>query len=151
MSLFAQIDDQLKAAMRAKDTSTLNTLRMLKSAIKYEAIQKHGADGQATDDEIIAVIRREIKKREDSIAAFTQAGRADQAAAESTEIDLLKTFLPAALTEEELDAIVTAAIAEVGATSRAQMGAVMKLASAKAAGRTDGKTLSALVQKKLGG
>lgn len=151
MSLLTQIDDQLKAAMRAKDASTLNTLRMLKSAIKYAAIEKHGADGQANDDDIIAVIRREIKKREDSIAAFAQAGRSDQAAAERAEIDLLKTFLPAAFTDEELDAIVTSAITEVGATSRAQMGAVMKLASAKVAGRTDGKTLSALVQKKLGG
>lgn len=147
MSLLAHIDDQLKAALRAKDAPTLNTLRMLKSAVKYAAIEK--PDAVPTDADVIAVVRREIKKREDSIAAFTQAGRADQAAAESAELALLKTFLPAPLTQAELEAIVDSAIAETGATSRAQMGAVIKAATAKAAGRADGKTLSALVQQKL--
>jgi uncharacterized protein YqeY len=148
-NLVSRIDEELKAAMRAKDAVTLNTLRLLKSAVKYGSIEKHGADGIATDDEVITAVRREIKKRQDSIDSYTKAGRTESAAAEQNEIEILKTFLPASLSDAELEALVDAAISEVGATSKAQMGAVMKVATAKAGGRADGKVLSQLVQKKL--
>jgi uncharacterized protein YqeY len=148
-TLVSRIDDEIKNAMRAKEALRLNTLRMLKSAVKYASIEKHGADGVATDEEVIVAIRKEIKKRDDSVAAFSQAGRTEAADNERAEIRILQELLPAALSEAEVEAIVKAAIAEVGATTKAQMGAVMKLAAAKAAGRVDGKTLSGLVGRLL--
>jgi len=149
MSLVANIDADLKAAMMARDAEKLSVLRMLKSAVKYAAIEKGGADSVPTDLEVIAVVRREAKKREDSITQFTQAGRTELADKEKKELEFLKTFLPAQLTPEKLEALVKEAIAEVGATSKAQMGSVMKAAQAKAAGQADGKTLSQLVQRLL--
>jgi uncharacterized protein YqeY len=149
MSLVAKIDADLKAAMFAKDAEKLSVLRMLKSAVKYAAIEKGGADSVPTDLEVLSVVRKEVKKREDSIASFTQAGRNDMADKEKTEMEFLKTMLPAQLTPEKLEQLVKEAITEVGATSKAQMGSVMKAAQAKAAGQADGKTLSQLVQRLL--
>lgn len=149
MSLFAQIDNAIKEAMRAKATEQLSVLRMLKSAVKYAAIEKGGQNATLTDEETIQVIRREIKKRQDSVASYDQAGRADLSAKESAEIAILKAYLPQELAAEEVQSLVRQAIAEVGATSKAQMGAVMKLVTERAAGRADGRTLSAEVQKQL--
>ena len=149
MSLVAKIDADLKAAMIAKDAEKLSVLRMLKSAVKYAAIEKGGADSVPTDLEVLSVVRKEVKKREDSIASFTQAGRTDMADKEKKEMEFLKTMLPAQLTPEKLEQLVKEAIAEVGATSKAQMGSVMKAAQAKAAGQADGKALSQLVQRML--
>lgn len=149
MSLVAKIDADLKAAMLARDAETLSVLRMLKSAVKYAAIEKGGADSVPTDLDVLAVVRKEAKKREDSFTQFTAAGRTDLADKEKKELDFLKTLLPAQLTPEKLEALVKEAIAEVGATSKAQMGSVMKAAQAKAAGQADGKALSQLVQKLL--
>ena len=149
MSLVANIDADLKAAMMARDAEKLSVLRMLKSAVKYAAIEKGGADSVPSDLEVIAVVRKEAKKREDSITQFTQAGRTELADKEKKELEFLKTLLPAQLTPEKLEVLVKEAIAEVGATSKAQMGSVMKAAQAKAAGQADGKTLSQIVQKLL--
>ena len=149
MSLVAKIDADLKAAMIAKDAETLSVLRMLKSAVKYAAIEKGGADSVPTDLEVLSVVRKEVKKREDSISSFTQAGRTEMADKEKKEMEFLKTMLPAQLTAEKLEQLVKEAITEVGATSKAQMGSVMKAAQAKAAGQADGKTLSQLVQRLL--
>ena len=149
MSLVAKIDADLKAAMMARDAEKLSVLRMLKSAVKYAAIEKGGADSVPSDLDVIAVVRKEAKKREDSITQFTDAGRTELADKEKKELEFLKTMLPAQLTPEKLEVLVKEAIAEVGATSKAQMGSVMKAAQAKAAGQADGKTLSQLVQKLL--
>ena len=149
MSLVAKIDADLKAAMFAKDAEKLSVLRMLKSAVKYAAIEKGGADSVPTDLEVLSVVRKEVKKREDSIASFTQAGRTDMADKEKKEMEFLKTMLPAQMTPEKMEQLVKEAIAEVGATSKAQMGSVMKAAQAKAAGQADGKALSQLVQRML--
>jgi len=149
MSLVAQIDADLKAAMIAREAEKLSVLRMLKSAVKYAAIEKGGADSAPTDLEVLAVVRKEVKKREDSVSSFTQAGRTDLADKEKKELEFLRTFLPAQLSPEKVEALVKAAIAEVGATSKAQMGAVMKAAQVKAMGQVDGKTLSQLVQRLL--
>jgi len=149
MSLVAKIDADLKAAMIAKDAEKLSVLRMLKSAVKYAAIEKGGAEAVPTDLEVLAVVRKEVKKREDSIASFTQHGRTELAEKEKKEMEFLKTMLPAQLTPEKLEQLVKEAITEVGATSKAQMGSVMKAAQAKAAGQADGKTLSQLVQRLL--
>jgi uncharacterized protein YqeY len=149
MSLVAKIDADLKAAMIAKNAEKLSVLRMLKSAVKYAAIEKGGADSVPTDLEVLAVVRKEVKKREDSIASFTSAGRTEMAAKEKKEMEFLKTMLPAQLTPAKMEQLVKDAIAEVGATSKAQMGSVMKAAQEKAAGQADGKTLSQIVQRLL--
>ncbi len=149
MSLVAQIDADLKKAMIAREAEKLSVLRMLKSAVKYAAIEKGGADAVPTDPDVIAVVRREAKKREDSITSFEKAGRQDLADNEKSELVFLKEFLPAQMPPEQVEALVRAAIAETGATGKAQMGQVMKAAQAKAAGQVDGKTLSQVVQKLL--
>ena len=149
MSLVAKIDADLKAAMIAREADKLSVLRMLKSAVKYAAIEKGGSEAVPTDLEVVAVVRKEAKKREDSITQFTQAGRNDLAEKEKMELTFLKTFLPEQLTPEKMEALVREVIAETGATSKAQMGTVMKAAQAKAAGQADGKALSQIVQRLL--
>lgn len=139
----------MKTAMREKNTLALGTIRMLKSAIKNAAIEKGGADAELTDPEVVAVIRREVKKRQDSFEQYTSGGRPELAAQEEAEIAILNGYLPEPLAESELHAIIDAAIAEVGATSRKEMGAVMKLVQERTDGRADGKTLSQAVMAKL--
>jgi len=148
-TLAEQIDHDLKDAMKARDAARLGTLRMLKSALKYAAIEKSGADAVVDDETAVTVIRKQIKQREDAAEGFEKGGRPDSAASERAEIEVMNVYLPAALSAEELAAIVKEAITESGATGKAQMGAVMKLAQVKAAGRADGKSLSAEVQKHL--
>jgi len=149
MSLQEQIDQDIKEAMKARQAERLGVLRMLKSAVKNVAIEKGGASAVLDDPEVSAVIRKQVKQRMDSIEGFEKGGRPELAAKERAEIEVLSTYLPKALSEEELSALVKEAVAEAGATSKAQMGAVMKIATAKAAGRVDGKSLSQEVQRQL--
>ena len=149
MSLVAQIDADLKKAMLARAADKLSTLRMLKSAVKYAALEKGGAEAVPTDADVIAVVRKEAKKREDSIASFTQAARTDLADKETAELEFLRQYLPAQMPTDKIEALVQEVIAETGATTKAQMGLVMKAAQAKAAGQVDGKTLSQVVQRLL--
>lgn len=149
MTLQAQVDNDIKEAMKARDMARLNPLRMLKSALKNAAIEKGGAEATLEDTEALAVIRKQIKQRQDAVEGFEKGGRPELAANEKAEIELLSVYLPKGFTAEELSALVAEAIAESGATTKQQMGAVMKIASAKAAGRADGKALSAEVQKQL--
>jgi uncharacterized protein YqeY len=149
MSLNQQIDSDLKDAMRAKDTARLGVLRMLKSAIKYAAIEKSGAEGELDDSEVAQVVRKQVKQRQDSIESFEKGGRVELAEKEKNELAILNRYLPAAMSPEEIARLVRETIAEVGATSRAQMGAVMKAIGPKVAGRADGKTLSQEVQRQL--
>jgi uncharacterized protein YqeY len=148
MTLQERIDSDLKDAMRAKDAGKLAVLRMLKSAVKYAAIEKPG--GVLDDTAATQVIRKQVKQRQDSIESFEKGGRPELAAKEKEEMEILNAYLPKGLSAEELSALVREAITEVGATSKAQMGAVMKALQAKVAGRADGKALSAEVQKQLG-
>lgn len=150
MSTFsARLTEDMKNAMKAKDTVALNVTRNLKSAIKYAAIEKGGADGELDDTEAIAVVRKEMKKLQDSLAGFEQAGRSDSADAIKTEIAALEKYLPAGMSADELTALVEAVIAETGATSKKEMGAVMKTLQERAAGRADNRALSAQVAKRL--
>ncbi len=149
MALQTQVDSDIKDAMRAKDAAKLGVLRMLKTALMNAAIEKGGAGTILEDAEATAVIRKEVKKRQDSVASFEGAGRAELAEKEKAEIVVLETYLPQALSAEAVTALVREAIAEAGATSKKDMGAVMKIANAKAAGQVDGKTLSGEVQKQL--
>jgi uncharacterized protein YqeY len=147
MALADQLQQEIKAAMLAKDAERLNALRMLKSAIGYVQIEKK--TDALSDADFIAVVQREVKKRRDSAEQFTSGGRPELAAKEQSEIAVLEIFLPKQLSPEELEALVRATIQEIGATDKKQMGAVMKAVQAKVAGRADGKTISALVGKLL--
>ena len=149
MSLQERIDSDFKEAMRAKDATKLGVLRMLKSALTYAAIEKSGADADLNEAEAVQVIRKQVKQRHDSIESFEKGGRAELATKEKQELSILNTYLPQAMSPDELSKIVRETIAEVGATSKAQMAAVMKATQAKVAGRADGKTLSVEVQKQL--
>jgi uncharacterized protein YqeY len=144
-----QLSEDLKSAMRAKDSLALNTLRALKSALKNAAIEKGGADAELDENESVAIIRKQIKQRQDSFEQFSKAGRTDLAEREAGEIAVLEGYLPAALSEEEVAALVESAIAACGASSRAEMGKVMKVLQEQVAGRVDGKTLSQAVMLKL--
>jgi len=141
--------DDIKSAMKAKDQVSLTTLRALKSAIKNAAIEKGGADAELDETESLAVIRKQIKQRHDSITQFEDAGRPELADKEKEEILVLEKYLPTPLTEEEIGTIVADAVSETGASSKADMGKVMKAVQAKAEGRADGKLLSQLVMKAL--
>lgn len=145
-----QLTDDMKTAMREKDKVALGTIRMLKSSIKNAAIEKGGADAELTDAEISNVIRKEVKKRQDSIEQYEKAERPELADAEKAEIEVLQKYLPAAMSAEELEKAVDEAIAEVGATSKKEMGQVMKILQEKTGGRADGKALSQAVMAKLG-
>jgi uncharacterized protein YqeY len=149
MSFQAQIDQDIKEAMKAKQPERLNVIRMLKSALKNLAIEKGGINFELDDATALAVVRKEMKKRQDSIDSFEKGNRPDLAAKEKSEAEILAAYLPKAMTPEEIASLVKDVIAETGATSKAQMGAVMKLATERAAGRADGKTLSAAVNSSL--
>ena len=149
MTLQQQIDNDLKEAMKAKDAVRLGVVRMLKSALKNIAIEKGGPAATLEDTEVLATVRKQVKQRLDSIEGFEKGGRPELAAKERVEMEVLAAYLPKALTPEEVTALVKEAIAEAGATSKAQMGAAMKAATAKAAGRVDGKALSQEVQRQL--
>ncbi len=149
MTLQERVDSDLKDAMRAKDAARLGVLRMLKSALKYSAIEKSGAEAQLDDAEATQVIRKQVKQRQDSIESFEKGGRPELAAKEKDELAILQAYLPQGLSADELAKVVRETISEIGATSKAQMGAVMKAVQSKIAGRADGKTVSQEVQRQL--
>ena len=149
MTLPDRVDSDLKEAMRAKDAMRLSVLRMLKAALKNAAIEKSGADSELGDADAVQVVRKQAKQRQDSIESFEKGGRAELVEKEKAELTILNSYLPQAMASDELAKIVRETISEVGATSKAQMGAVMKALQPKVAGRADGKTLSAEVQKQL--
>ena len=149
MTLSEQVDEDLKQAMREKHVEKRDVLRMLKSALKYAAIEKLGPDGRLDDADACAVIRKQVKQRHDAIEGFEKGGRPELAEKERIELTFLNAYLPKQLSQQELDKLVDEAIAETGASSKAQMGAVMKLVQERAEGRADGKTLSQAVQAKL--
>jgi uncharacterized protein YqeY len=150
MSDFTQrIQDDLKTAMKAKDTVALATLRSLKAAMTNASIEKAGLGTPLDDSEITALIRKQIKQRQDSIEQFQKANRAELAANETAEMHILEQYLPAPLSPEEIAAAVAQAVADTGATGKADMGKVMKLLQERTGGRADGKTLSQEVAKRL--
>ena len=151
MNLSERVDSDLKTAMREKNAVKLGVLRMLKAALTNATIEKTGADSTLTDAEAIQVIRKQVKQRQDSIESFEKGGRAELAAKEKDELSILQSYLPQGMSADEISKVVRETIAEVGATSKAQMGAVMKALQAKVAGRADGKTLSTEVQRQLSG
>jgi len=149
VDLFQRIDEDLKQAMRAKEATRLSVLRMLKAALTNATIEKSGAQGELPDADAAQVIRKQVKQRQDSIESFEKGGRPELAAKEKEELSILQSYLPQGISADEISKVVRDTIAEVGASSKAQMGAVMKALQAKVAGRADGKTLSTEVQKQL--
>ena len=147
MSAQARLLGEIKAAMLARDVERLSTLRLLKSAIGY-AQMEHKTDSLSEAD-FVAVVQKEVKKRRDAIEQYDKGGRPELAEKEKREILVLETFLPKALSSEELEQLVKATIQELSATSKKQMGLVIKAVQTKAAGRADGKSISAVVGKLL--
>jgi len=147
--LAERIESEMKEAMRAKDMVRLNTLRMLKSAVGYYLLEKGGKERPPTDADVIAVVQKQIKQRQDSIEGYEKGGRPELAAKERAELVVLQGYLPKQMSPEELLALVKSTITEVGATSKAQMGAVMKALMPKVAGKADGKLVNQLVQQNL--
>lgn len=149
MSLKDKITADITQAMKAKDADRLSVLRMAKAALMNEA-NKQSADYQLTDEESLRVLNTLVKQRKDSIEQFERGGRIDMAAKEKAEVKVLEEYLPQAATEEEINRAVAEAIQETGATSMKEMGAVMKAAQARLAGKSvDGKQLSEAVKANL--
>jgi hypothetical protein len=145
-----RLQADLKAAMLAKDSERTGVLRMALTAYRNEAVAKGlSPQGVLSDDEAIAVFKRLVKSREDSVEQFTKVGQTERARAEQAEIEILKAYLPAMLEGVQLEAAVKAVIAEVGAQSKKEMGQVMKALQAKHGNSFDGKTASQIVQSLL--
>lgn len=145
-----QIQTDLTTAMKARDELRVAVLRMAMAAIKEAAVS--GAEARTlSDDEVVALLGKEAKRREEAAEAFAAAGRDESAARELAERDVLAGYLPAPMSDEELAALVDEALAEGGFDSPAQMGLAMKAAMAKVDGRADGKAVSALVKARLAG
>jgi uncharacterized protein len=147
-TLKAQLRTDLTTAMKARDELRSATLRMTLAAITTEEVAGKVAR-ELSDDEVLKVIGRELKKRKEAAEAFAGAGRAEQAAREEAEGEVLTTYLPAQLSDEELQVLVDAAVAETGAEGPRGMGAVMKVLTPRVAGRADGSRVAAAVKAKL--
>lgn len=149
MAIVEQVDKDLIAAMKAREELKLSVLRMMKTALKLKQVE---SNKPLEDAEALAVLRTLAKQRRESVEAFRQGGRDDLADKEEAEIKIVEAYLPAAVTDEEIDAAVAAALAETGAVSAKELGKVMKAAMAQLAGKNvDGKRVSEKVRAKLGG
>jgi uncharacterized protein YqeY len=140
MSLEQRLSQEIKEAMLARNADRLSTLRLLKSSIGYVQIERK--TDKLSDVDFVVIVQREIKKRRDAIEQYDKGGRPELAAKERAEVTVLESFLPPPLSATELEQLVQAAIQETGATSKKQMGLVIKAAQAKAAGRAEGKAIS---------
>ena len=147
MSLQERVSQELKTAMLAKNADRLSTLRLLKSALGYAQIERKTE--QLSDADVLGLVQKESKKRRDAIEQYEKGGRPELAAKEKKEIPVLETFLPQPLSSAELEQLVKAAIQELGAATKKEMGPVIKAVQARAAGRADGKSISAVVGKLL--
>ncbi|HZW78419.1 MAG TPA: GatB/YqeY domain-containing protein [Flavobacteriaceae bacterium] len=148
MNLENKITDALKTAMKAKDTTALEALRAVKSALLL-AKTESGAKDSIDEAEEIKILQRLVKQRKESAQIYSDQGREDLAAPELAQVEVIEQFLPAPMEEAEVAEIIAEIIAQTGASSMADMGKVMGLANAKIAGRADGKTISQIVKQKL--
>ncbi|WP_430400138.1 GatB/YqeY domain-containing protein [Flavobacterium sp.] len=148
MSLESNIMTHMKEAMKAKDSVALEALRAIKSAIILAKTEAGASEG-LTEDQEIKMLQRLVKMRKDSATIFTEQNRMDLAEPELAQITVIEQFLPAQLSEDEVEAIVAKIISETGASGIASMGKVMGLASAQIGGQAEGKTISGIVKKLL--
>jgi uncharacterized protein YqeY len=144
--MLKKIENDVKDAMRAGDRPRVSTLRLLLSALKNEKIQAHR---DLTDEEIEAVIRRSVKQRKDSIEQYAKGGRQDLVDTEQAEMELLQTYLPQGMSEQELESAVKSIIADRSITSRKEMGAVMKELMTRYKGKVDGRQAQEIAQRLL--
>ncbi len=149
MTLSERIDKDYITAYKAKEQIKLDVLRLLKTAAKNLLVELKRSSGSLDDAEMMDVLLRQAKQRQDSIVQYTDAGRADLAEREAAELVILQEYLPKALTPEELEAAIDAAIVSTGATDPKEMGKVMNAIMAAYKGRVDGKSLSATVRARL--
>lgn len=150
MSLKEQIISDMTAAMKAQDAARTSTLRMVKAAIMNR--EKDGGGGELTDEDVLKLLRSQVKQRRDSVEQYQKANRQELADKELAEIVIIEAYLPQSASQEEIDQAVVAAIAETGASSMKDMGGVMKAAMVKLAGKSaDGKMVSETVKAKLAG
>ena len=149
-SLKATVQDDLTSAIRGRDQVRAGTLRLALTAITNEEVSGTSAR-ELTDDEVLKVLAKEAKKRKEAATAYTDAGRPELAAKEEAEYAVLEAYLPAQLSDAELEQLVAAAVEETGATGMPQMGQVMKAAQARVAGRADGGRVAAVVKAALSG
>jgi uncharacterized protein YqeY len=145
--LKAQIIDDMKAAMKGGEKARLGVIRLITAAIKQREVDERI---ELDDEQVLVVLDKMVKQRRDSIKQYTDAGREDLAAVEQAEVEIIQTYLPAALSEDEIAAIVEAAIAETGASSMADMGKVMGIVKPQVQGRGDMGAVSGIVKQKLG-
>lgn len=145
-----QLRADLTAAMKARDDTRTRTLRMALTSIRNEEVSGTAAH-ELTDDQVVKILTREAKRRREAAAAFADAGRAEQAAAEQAEEEVLTAYLPAQLDDAELARLVGAAIAETGASGLSGMGQVMKVITPRVAGRAEGSRVAAMVRSQLSG
>ena len=149
MALSKQIVADLTAAMKAQDTAKTSTLRMVKAAMMNRQIEK---GSELDDEDMQKLLRSLVKQRRDSIEQYEKAGRQELVDKEQAEVDIIETYLPKAASQEEIEQIITAVIAETGASSMKDMGKVMKAAQAALAGKNaDGRLVSEIVKAKLAG
>jgi len=146
MGLYDEIDKAFKDALKAQETLKLSTLRMLRTALKNREVQEKR---KLSDEEIISVISSQVKQRRESITEYQRGGRTDLAQKEEEELTFLLIFLPAQLSESELQREVTAIIQEVGASGPQDLGRVMKAAMQRLAGKAEGKVINTLVKQHL--
>jgi uncharacterized protein len=148
MALTDQIQSDLTTAMKARDTETVATLRMVVAAIKNARVES-GRTADLSDEETLAILTREAKKRNEAATAYDEAGREELAAKERSELAILQRYLPEQLDDTELRAIVEEAATELGASTPSDMGKVMSAVMPKVRGRADGKRVQALVKEHL--
>ncbi len=144
-----QLREELKQAMLSKDISKTGTLRLLLSALNYYEIQKGGANYEATDEDVIVVVQKEVKQRKDSIEQFEKANRQDLADKEKSELAILEKYLPEQMNEEEIKKLVSEVIERTGASSMADIGKVMGTLMPKVKGKADGNLVNKIVREKL--
>lgn len=148
MSLQEKVMQEMKAAMKAKDSVALESLRAIKSALLLAKTEKGGADGLSEADEI-KLVQKLVKQRKDSASIFTEQGRNDLAEPEMAQVAVIEKFLPEQLSEEEIEKVVVQTIDSIGASGMQDMGKVMGIVSKELAGQADGKTISSIVKAEL--
>lgn len=146
MGLQQLVMDQMKTAMKAKDTVALESLRAIKSAL---LLAKTSGEGELSEEEEVKLVQKLVKQRKDSAAIFSEQGREDLAAPELAQVAVLEQFLPEQLTDEEIEKVVVQTITQTGATGMKDMGKVMGMVSKELSGQADGKTISKIVKNKL--
>ncbi len=148
MGLQQQVMQEMKAAMKAKDTVALESLRAIKSAILLAQTEK-GAGGEMSEADEVKLVQKLVKQRKDSAAIYKEQGREDLAAPELAQVEVISRFLPEQLSEEEIEKVVVQTIDAVGASGMKDMGKVMGMVTKELAGQADGKTISTIVRSKL--